>query len=89
MLFYPGNYFKETSSVHPEWNVASGIAQVLKFFFFSRCLSHFGCSHSGRTKDSRDSSIPGGSCLLFETLKTTANPNPCATSQVTDREFHL
>lgn len=33
MLFYTGSYFKETSSVHPEWNVASGIAQVLKFFF--------------------------------------------------------
>lgn len=41
MLFYPGSYFKETSSVHPEWNVASGIAQVLKFLFFFFFLVSF------------------------------------------------
>lgn len=32
--FYPGSYFKETFSVHPEWNVALGVAQVFFFFFF-------------------------------------------------------
>lgn len=37
--FYPGSYFKETFNVHPEWNVASGVAQV--FFFLSSFLCVF------------------------------------------------
>lgn len=48
--FYPGSYFKETFNVHPEWNVASGIAQVFFFrsssFCFFWCVSHSGRSHS-------------------------------------------
>lgn len=65
--FYAGSYFKETFSVHPEWNVASGIAQVfflLSTLFFS-CVCHSGCSYSDRTNDSWGLSIPGGSHLLF------------------------
>lgn len=85
--FYPGSYFKETFSVHPEWNVALGVAQVFFFcFFFFWCLSPSGCSHSERTKDSRGSSIPGGSCLPFRKTEVKQNPNPCTPSQVTDRE---
>lgn len=74
--FYPGSYFKETLNVHPEWNVASGIAQV---FFLLLVFLILDVLFQTRTKDSQGSSIPGGSCLLFEILKSNKlliHPHP-------------
>lgn len=59
-------------------------SSVLLLLFFW-CLSPSGCSHSERTKDSRGSSIPGGSCLPFRDTEVKQNPNPCTPLQVTDR----